>query len=196
LRYIFDPENEKKDLQEIIMGRTERIKAYFREIWLPLDSPAGMINQGIREHIYKLEEEGFGELQGQIWHFDVCSNAREVKGHSYHESGLLVGWKALAAPLVSPLMDVDLSTMRLSFLSMKSIPSGQPFFAVDSVGCKSRVREVSVSSSGKVVEVEAGVHQDGNLALTMIARFLFPSDFDPRGTFLEWSKSRLLNRFH
>lgn len=188
LEFEFDPSSGFAPLGEILKGRNQRIRDFYRHLWLgettPCDSSPGDV----------LSKEYTGE-QMQVTRelissfVDATGGLRTTPSVSDDETlapidiAILLGWTALVKPLLSGAFDTDLS--RLIHLSNSFRAMAPPLREGDVVSSSSRVTAVTHQSNGIAVEVQCDILRSHETVILITSKFLVRQPIMNPGTLLE-----------
>lgn len=176
--YEYRPEVVFAPLREVMDQRNTRIKEFYHHVWL------GQEESQIRPTLPSGEDISLMEFPGQqtVVSRDLIHRFTRAVGApslSSDESGklqvsidlaIVLGWKALVSPLVSDILEGDLS--RLVHLSNSFKSLDKPLEEGDVVDSRSRITSIVLQSNGKVVEVECDILRKQKPIILITSRFL------------------------
>lgn len=176
--YEYRPDVVFAPLREVMENRNDRIKAFYRHIWLGHAEPQIKKDLPTGEDISSLEFSGermtisrelirrFTKATGLVYSASYACQHQQVSV----DLAIVIGWKALVKPLLSDVIDGDIS--RLVHLSNSFTCRGEPLREGDVVDSKSRITSIIQQRNGKLVEVECDVLRGQGSAVLITSQFL------------------------
>jgi fatty acid synthase subunit beta len=167
-RYL--PDAGYAPIHEIMDDRNERIRDFYRQIWLGTQSTKEI---SIRDESVQAPERITSENLRQFYQALECPEVH--KGNVMQASvdyAMVAAWK----PLVEPLLAHDLAGNLLNLVHLSNgfhVKAGaRPLAEGDVVETRSRVTAVVIQTSGKMVEVTAHIWREGQIVMEIRSQFL------------------------
>lgn len=176
--YEYRPDVVFAPLHEIMENRNRRVKEFYNQIWLGKTEPR--IKHRLPADIDICSLEFSGERM-TISH-ELIRKFKKAIGASYPASdqverqqipvdlAIVIGWKALVKPLISDVLDCDLS--RLVHLSNSFRCRGESLREGDTVDSRSRITSILQQKNGKLIEVECNIIRGQQSAILITSQFL------------------------
>lgn len=175
LKFRYDPECGYAPIHEIMDGRNERIRDFYRQVWLGHHSTK---KHSIRDEYFqgptKITARSLKQFMRALKCPELCSGDILLAPMDY---GMVAAWK----PLVEPLLAHDLSGNLLDLVhvsnSFRLKPGARPLAEGDIVETRSRVTAVAIQSSGKMVEVVANLFREDQSIMEIRSQFLIRGSY-------------------
>ncbi|KAI1363876.1 fatty acid synthase beta subunit [Xylaria arbuscula] len=185
LMYIYRPECSYAPIRQVMESQNLRTRKFYNEVWFGEDSlPLNVATQGTRFDggTVRVDARAIEALTAELDNKVEAYIRRPGRpALAPMDFAVVVGWKALMAPLVQAI-DADL--LRLVHLSnsFTVAPGSNPFKVGQLLHSSSEVTAVLIQDSGKMVEVRATISEQTSEPLMYItSRFLYRgvySDFE------------------
>jgi fatty acid synthase subunit beta len=189
LLFEFDPESGFAPLKEVLCGRNQRIKDFYRELWVGNstsedyeDKTNILLTKYIGEE-FRVTRELIRKFVDAVSGTESASEISNNKVIPPIDIAIVLGWAALTKPLVSKAIDVDLS--RLVHLSNSFKVVGSPLQEDDVVRSASRVTAVTHQANGKVIELLCEIIRGEEIAILITSKFLVREPTTKLGTIWE-----------
>lgn len=181
-RFSYHPETPHALLHEDTEGRTDRIVDFYKKLWvgktyktpvLPQGRQAYKANGGELFITQDMVEKFMGTIGGGMRRADK-------EGLVPMDFAIVVGWKAIMKALL--LVQADL--LKLVHLSNKfrMHPGATPLQVGDKTESFARTTSISISETGKTVEVCATISRDHVPVMDVISEFFY------RGTYTDFAE--------
>ncbi|KAH8723176.1 fatty acid synthase beta subunit dehydratase [Phaeosphaeriaceae sp. PMI808] len=175
LKFRYVPESGFAPIHEIMDGRNERIRDFYRQVWL---GQRWANTRSIRDEYIQGPSKITSKLLKQFMHALECPEVRSGDNlQAPMDYAMVAAWR----PLVEPLLANDLTGNLLDLVhvsnSFKVKPGVQPLAEGDVVETRSRVTAVVIQASGKMVEVEAHIFRGNQLVMEIRSQFLIRGNY-------------------
>ncbi|KAF2472680.1 beta subunit of fatty acid synthase [Lindgomyces ingoldianus] len=175
LKFRYIPETGYAPIHEIMDGRNERIRDFYRQVWLGTRSTE---KHSIRDELFQAPEKITSESLKQFHQALECPEMR-LGDHlqAPMDYAMVAAWK----PLVEPLLAHDLAGDLLNLVHLSNgfhvTPGVRPLAEGDVVETRSRVTAVVIQASGKMVEVTAHILREGQIVMEIRSQFLIRGNY-------------------
>lgn len=196
LRFDYDylPGKPWCRIYEDMSLRNDTIKSFYAHLWLGTFPPS-LRNAGMDD---QFSGETTTITQKMVQDFSGVINASgsgqvgfaSPDGTVPLDLGVALAWEAIVKPLLIAKVDGDL--LRLLHYSNHSAycPGASPLQVGDTVAATSRIKAVTIQSTGKLVEVVAIIRRRGQPVIEITSVFLFQGTYsDYESTFRRTSDS-------
>ena len=177
LMYIYRPECSYAPIRQVMESQNLRTRKFYNEVWFGEGSlPLNVATQGTRFDggTMRVDSKAIKALTAELENNSEAYIPRPGRpALAPMDFAVVVGWKALMAPLVQAI-DADL--LRLVHLSnsFTVVPESKPFKEGQVLQSSSEVTAVIIQDSGKMVEVRATIsEQTGEPLMHITSRFLY-----------------------
>lgn len=196
LRFDFDylPDKPWCRILEDMSTRNDRIKTFYAHLWLGSYIPS-LRHADLDEEFYGQTTFITPKMAQDFLRVINSSEGTQAPNASPTNTvpldlGVVLAWEALVKPLLTAKVDGDL--LRLLHYSNSSTycPGATPLKVGDTVVSTSRIRAVTIQSSGKLVEVVATISRDGQSVMEVVSIFLFQGSYSDYGTTFRRTQER------
>lgn len=181
-RFSYHPETPHSLLHEKTEGRTDRIVDFYKKLWLGKTYKTPALPGGYQS--YKANGDKLLITQDMVEKFmaTVGSGMRHAdkKGLVPMDFAIVVCWKAI----VKALLLVQADMLKLVHLSNKfhMYPTAAPLRVGDEAESIARTTSISISETGKTVEVCATISRNHVPVMDIVSEFVY------RGTYTDFSE--------
>ena len=166
-------------LTEDMQERDNRIKLFYRKIWLGTDLSDS-------EHMDSVFESRNIVLTNEMLQKTLSTVGKAFPNNEMTKSPssifpidicVIVAWEVLTKPLL--VRDFEGDLLKLVHLSNTSmyVPGASPLQVSDTVSAKSSIEAVTIEPAGKSMTVNAEIQRAGETIATVISRFLFKGKY-------------------
>lgn len=171
-----------KQIHEVMEDRSDRIKAFYWQLWFQEQMPDVKSLASAKEHsgpAKKLVEAAvrkFVQSYGQSF---------SSGGKIPMDIAIVLGWEGIMKALIAATGSADL--LRLVHLSnsFKVTDASRPLRVGDEVFSKASIESIRISETGKTVAVKGVVVRDGKSVIEVVSAFFFRGRFSDYSTCFE-----------
>ena len=187
LLYAYHAESGFSPVQEIMEGRNDRIKDFYRRVWFGNDE--SMVRSSVNESFHSgpifVSGDAIAKFSRCVGNLDDNFTKRCNKQlYAPMDFAVVVAWKALMKPLFASELDCDL--LRLVHLSneLKMIDGSSPIQEGDILSTTTCISAIVIQEAGKLVKVEGLIFKCGNPIFKLASEFLIRGTYhDHNNTF-------------
>jgi fatty acid synthase subunit beta len=181
-RFSYHPETPHSLLHEDTHGRTDRITDFYKQLWVGHTYKEPSLPGGRWTHKAESGELLIDFELAKRFVATVGGGMRQVDkgGLVPMDFAIVVGWKAI----MKALLIVPGDLLKLVHLSNKYVmcPGAGPLRVGDRTKSTASITSVSISETGKTVEVCATITRDGKAVLEVVSSFFY------RGSYTDFSE--------
>ncbi|PYH87635.1 beta subunit of fatty acid synthase [Aspergillus ellipticus CBS 707.79] len=163
-------------LEEIVDGRNDRIKAFYRSLWLGEADPVDL-HATFHGPEVTLTRALLDDMHQTLGLTPTGINPTALP----MDIALVVAWEPLVAPLVSAGVEGDLLRLVHSSNDIEYLPSATPFETGDVLASHSRLQAMTISPGGKSIVVQATITRASEPIALVTATFFM------RGTYTDYA---------
>ncbi|KAG9238188.1 fatty acid synthase [Amylocarpus encephaloides] len=190
LKFKYCPEFAYAPIHEIMEGREERIRCFYRQVWFgdDVETSAKGNDSSIRSEFYSgpvhVTARDIKQLATTLQNLDsIFTEPLGKRLVAPMDFAIVAAWKPLMQPLFVPDIQGDLLNLVHLSNSYRMVPNAVPIVEGDIVTSTARVTAVVNQTSGKMIEVRGRVSKGDFAIIDIESRFFF------RGTYNDHEKT-------
>ncbi|MCJ1280003.1 beta subunit of fatty acid synthetase [Puttea exsequens] len=180
-RFNYNSDLASSKLSEDMGDRNQRIKRFYANLWLGLDSNE-LQDTSIHQNFSGTPVILTGDLVQQ---FTKALGSHGMTRYSEMSTGavapleicIVVAWEALVKPLLSPAIDCDLLQLLHRSNQFRYVDHAEKLRVGDTLETSSRIQSVTVQNGNKLVEIIAEIKRNGVTIIEVLSRFFCKGSF-------------------
>ncbi|RDL38698.1 uncharacterized protein BP5553_03038 [Venustampulla echinocandica] len=180
LKYRYSPELSYAPIHELMEGREERIRSFYRQVWFgdDMDDSAKDNDSSIRSDFHSgpihVTAQDIKQLATTLQNLDsICPEPLRNCLIAPMDFAIVAAWKPLLQPLFTPEIQGDLLNLVHLLNNYRMAPDAVPISEGDIVETTARVTAVINQDSGKMIEVRGRIFRSGMAVMDIESRFFF-----------------------
>ncbi|KAJ3387995.1 3-oxoacyl-[acyl-carrier-protein] synthase [Lobulomyces angularis] len=167
-------------IHEIMEGRNQRIKDFYSKLWYVDKSKSNLTPYDTFTSTFKITSSQVSEFVNVVGNqAHAYLIGQEGKTETPMDFSIVSGWKSLVTAILPKEIDGDL--LRLVHLSNEfRTLNNEVFYPGDVVKAEAIVNSITITDSGKIIEVKETLYKESIAISQVISRFLY------RGTFTDY----------
>ena len=175
LKYLYQPESLLAPIREEMAGRNERIRNFYKQLWLSGETDIGnrLIRDKHRSGPAVVTSDDIVSFTRSVGNFNDAFTKRGNRTIAAPlDFSIKLAWKSLVMPLLASDLDCDL--LKLVHLSngFEMVKTAAPIREGDTVEAVTRISAIINQASGKLIRVRGNILRQGTPIIKLSSEFL------------------------
>ena len=175
LQYTYQPESNLAPIREVMEGRNDSIRNFYRQIWF--DGETDYANRSVHDEYRSgrlvVSSDDIVSFTRSVSNFNDAFTKRGTRRVAAPmDYSIKLAWKSIVMPLFA--VDLDCDLLKLVHLSngFEMIDNATPLIEGDVVEAVTRVIAIVNQASGKLIRIQGHILRDGKPAIKLSSEFL------------------------